>query len=87
MKYRLAHDLSPTCSAVMMPIIGKKITGRRAVIASGRHSVHQYRDIRMRTKPHLASCNTTTFDVHNVINGKQKHINAGIDLPCFHQKP
>lgn len=27
----------------MIPIIGKRMTGRRAVTARGMHSVHQYR--------------------------------------------
>lgn len=39
----------------MMPIIGKRMTGSRAVTASGMHSVHQYSAIRMMVKPHLAS--------------------------------
>lgn len=39
----------------MMPIIGKRMTGSRAVTASGMHSVHQYSAIRMMAKPHLAS--------------------------------
>lgn len=31
----------------MMPIIGKRTTGSRAVTARGMHSVHQYRAMRM----------------------------------------
>jgi len=41
----------------MMPIMGKRMTGSRAVTASGMHSVHQYSAMSMMTKPHFASCN------------------------------
>lgn len=38
-----SRDGDSTSSAFMMPIIGKRTTGRRAVTARGMHSVHQYR--------------------------------------------
>lgn len=51
-----------TFSAFMMPIMGKRIIGSRAVTARGMHSVHQYRAMRMMAKPHFASYKRT--DTH-----------------------
>lgn len=48
-------SLNNTFADSMMPIMGKRTTGSRAVMASGMHSVHQYSAIRMMAKPHLAS--------------------------------
>ena len=39
----------------MICIMGKKMTGSKAVTARGMHSVHQYSAITMITKPHRAS--------------------------------
>lgn len=41
--WQQSRDGGSTSSAFMMPIIGKRMTGRRAVTARGMHSVHQYR--------------------------------------------
>lgn len=46
MKHKNVNKNS-TLSAFMMPIIGKRTTGRRAVTARGIHSVHQNRAMMM----------------------------------------
>lgn len=45
--WKQGRDGDSTSSAFMMPIIGKRTTGRRAVTARGMHSVHQYRAMSM----------------------------------------
>lgn len=58
----------------MMPIMGKRMTGSKAVTARGIHSVHQYSAIRIIAKPHFASYNDRQWQwlIHMTMSHQDK---------------